>query len=468
MHEAKRGWDGVRFLAVYCALLYLIPAALIFRPIGAAGTPAALWAMVGLLIWLCGRAAHLVPSARNPVAGAMGAFIAAVVASYGWGMTTGWYSPAGIQGATDDLYDLIPATPGQLREAMISAADRGLLAVAAWSGVVVMVLASLRTWMSIQLFLRVLVLIGTVIACIGIIQFLTGLDIAAYIHIPGLAANTEFGAPLERSVLRRVQATAIHPIEYGVVMAALFPLALHRAIFSAGRLSAWLQAVAIGLAAMLSVSRSAVLVMAVALFVMFSGWSRRWRVRASIAFPIAVVGLRLLVPGLVGTIVSMWRNLFADTSTTGRTSDYGVLLNLFQGSPILGRGHFTFVPRYYRIVDNQLLVSLVELGTVGFAALVLLFACAWFAARGARRRSPSPEFRHLGLALSGSIAGIFVSFVTFDAFGYAMASGTAFLLIGVAGAVWQVSRDEQVSSQKGVNCHVDAAEPAKEEEVIHE
>jgi len=434
----------MRFLVVYCLLLYLVPAALIVKPIGAAGTPAALWAMIGLLWWLCARVGGLVPGAGgNPVVLALAGFGIAVLASYAWGMTTGWYSPAGIQGSTDDVYDLVRATPEELRTVMLNAADRGLLALAAWVGVVLMCLTALRTWAAIDRMVAWIVGVGTVVALLGILQFFTGFDISRVIHIPGLSANTVFGEVQERSVLRRVAATAIHPIEFGVVMGSIFPLALHRAVFSTRRWRAWAQVAAIGTGAMMSVSRSAVLVMGVALVILFVGWPGLWRRRALVIVPLSVVALPLLVPGLLGTIRSMWTNLFVDTSTAGRTGDYGVVLNLFADSPVLGRGHYTFVPRYYRIIDNQFLVSLVELGLVGFAALLVLMVSGVLAARGARLRSTAPEHRHLGLALSASLAGAFTSFATFDAFGYAMVSGTTFLLLGVTGAAWQVARAHQ-------------------------
>ncbi len=81
--------------------------------------------------------------------------------------------------------------------------------------------------------------------------------------------------------------------------------------------------------------------------------------------PVAVVGLRLAIPGLVGTLYSLFSNLQNDPSVSGRTSDYAVVLGLFDQHAILGRGLFTFVPRYYRILDNQYLMILVELGVVG-------------------------------------------------------------------------------------------------------
>ncbi len=162
---------------------------------------------------------------------------------------------------------------------------------------------------------------------------------------------------ISRSVVNRVSSTATHPIEFGVTMAALLPLTLHHSLHARGdgrSLRAWIPTVLICAAIPMSVSRSGILVAAVAVLVLFLGWPRGWRLRALIVLPFAAVGMRLLAPGLLGTIGSLFANLDADPSVSGRTDDYAVILGLFAENPIFGRGLFTFVPRYYRILDNQL------------------------------------------------------------------------------------------------------------------
>jgi len=434
--------DAASFLAVYATLLFAIPSQLIFRPLGAAGTPAAVWGMLGLLWWICCRAGGLIGNERSPVRWALLAFACCILASYANGMAHGWYSPSNIQGVTDDLYDLVPASLEEIRAKMMTAADRGLLGLMTWAGVVLVSVDGLRSWRQLDRVVGWLVKLAAVVALVGIIQFFTGLQIERLYHIPGLSANEDFGAVLGRSVLRRVQATASHPIEFGVVMAAMFPLALHRALH-AGRRIAWVAPGLVGASATMSVSRSAILTLGVGGVVLLAGWPRVWRVNALTVAPFLVVGLRLLIPGLVGTIISLWTNLSNDPSTAGRTGDYTVVLGLYTDHPFLGRGHLTFVPRYYRIVDNQILVSLVELGAVGLFAMLTLFATAYLCARGVRLRASTSEHRHLGLALAASLAGLVVSFATFDAFGFPMVAGLTFLLIGLAGAAWQAARREQ-------------------------
>ena len=192
----------------------------------------------------------------------------------------------------------------------------------------------------------------------------------------------------------------------------------------------------------MSVSRSAVIVVGVSFIVLLIGWPRSWRIRALIVMPFAVVGLRLAVPGLVGTLVSLFRNLLNDPSISGRTSDYAVLFDVIGDNPLLGRGLFTFVPRYYRIVDNQYLVFAVELGIIGLLVMMAFLAVSFFQSFAAHRRARESTSRDVSLAVSAAVAGVLVSFVTFDALGFPMAAGLMMLLVGLAGACWRLATVE--------------------------
>ena len=298
---------------------------------------------------------------------------------------------------------------------------------------------------------RWLTTIAAFVAALGIVQYFTGLSIAGWYRIPGLVANYHFGAVDSRSVVR-VYSTANHPIEFGVVMAGVFPLALHRTISSPRSKLAWLATVTLAIAIPISVSRSAVVVVVVALAVLFLSWPSQWRRRFLGVLPVALAALRLALPGVLGTITSLFTNLGNDPSVSGRTDDYKIVLRVYSENPLFGRGLFTFVPRYYRILDNQLLMTLLELGAVGSAAVVILAIVAFACARGTRRRAGhDPEHAHLGLAISAAIAGVVSSYATFDVWGFPMTAGLTFILFGLAGAAWQIAQDQQPAADRAVD-----------------
>lgn len=431
--------DAATFLIVYCGFLLLIPSRLVVGPIGSAGAPASLWGMLGLLWWVCACIAGHIRGAKSPIRWAISILICAVLASYASAMAHGWYAPPDIRQVTDFEYDVVPPTPGEITEKMISAADRGLLALAGWIGVALVAADGLRSWAQIDRLVKWLVRLGVLVALLGIFQFFTGTNISGLFSIPGLQARADFGAVDARSILNRVSATAIHPIEFGVVIAAILPLSLHRSIYARRSVIGWIPTIILGVAIPMAVSRSAIVVMAVASLVVFIGWPWRWRTRALLILPLAAVALRGLIPGLLGTILALFTNLSTDPSTTGRTDDYLVVLPIFADNPWLGRGMFTFVPQYYRTLDNQLLISLLELGAIGLTVMLGVFATGYFCARGAILRTDHAEHRHFALVISASIAGVVLSYVTFDVLTFPMAAGLTFILLGLAGAAWQVA-----------------------------
>jgi hypothetical protein len=429
------------FVGVYVALLLLIPSRLVVGPLGGVGQPATLWGLLGALWWVCSSIGGLRSRApRNPVLVMLGVLAASITLAYVAGMSTGWYAPADIRGATDDVYDLVPSSVGEIHAVMISAANRGLIAATAWIGIALILVTGLRSARDVERVVRWIVAAGAVLATVGVIQFFTGLRIDGWFKLPGLTTWSEFGAVDTRSVVRRVYAMANHPIEFGVVLGAIFPLALHRALFDRSRRSTY-SAIVIGFAAALSISRSAILVAAAALLVLFVGWPPRWRLRFLAAAPFALIGVRLVAPGVVGTLRSLFSNADTDPSVAGRTDDYAVALRVFAENPVFGRGLFTFVPRYYRILDNQLLMIALELGVVGLVAFVGLVTASVLGALGARRRFRKDADRHVALALAAAVAGISVSYVTFDTWGFPMAAGLSFVLFGTAGAALRVSTD---------------------------
>lgn len=437
------------FVCCYVVLLLGIPSVLIFGPLGSPGTPANILGLAILLWWIAGTI-----GGHNAVRGitgyrvVVGLFAATVLGSYGAAMASGWYSPPSLRSGISDYTLMVPSVT-ELAAVQISAADRGLIAVAAWLGITLLAAEGLRSWADLELVVKWLTLLGAYMAVLGLVQYLTGLSIASLYTFPGLTANSDFGSVASRSVLNRVSATAAHPIEFGVIMAAVLPLALHRTVHEWGNRWALLPTVLIAVSAGLSVSRSAVLSIVVALAVMFAGWPGAWRKRSLLLLPFAVVAMRVAFPGLLGTLYALFANLDADPSISGRTKDYDAVSMLWSDHPLMGRGFFTLVPQFYRILDNMYLLLLVEVGIIGLAAALVLFVTAFLSARAARSRALDPRSRHLALSLSASLAGLLLALGTFDALVFSMTAGMLFLLMGMAAATWRITCVERKRARDG-------------------
>lgn len=427
------------FVAAYAVLLLCVPTRLIVGPIGAPGTPANLLAIAGLLWWSCSMVGGL-GTVRGPTLPrlAFGLLAATVLLSYAMGNLRGWSQPADIHQRSDRLWE--EANVAQVTDIISSAADRGLLAFAGWAGVYLLASEGMRSWAQLERLVDWIVRAAAVVAALAVLQYFTGMNVAAYLRIPGLVGITDFGNALSRSELNRVVVTSAHPIELGVVMAALLPLALHRALREPRAPWPWLPVALTGVAALMSVSRSAIVVAGVAFVVLFVGWPMKRRLVAVVLSVPLALALRAALPGLLGTIRSLFTGLEGDPSVTGRTDDYPLVFRLIEQRPLHGQGLFTFVPMVYRTVDNQILVLLLEVGVVGTAAFVLLFLVSQLSAWAPRLRRLDAQKQHLGLTISASLAGIVTSFLTFDALSFRQAAGLTFLLLGMAGAVYHLTR----------------------------
>lgn len=427
------------FVCCYVVLLLCIPTRLVVGAIGAPGTPANLFGIVGLIWWTCALAGGLIiRKGLSPTRVCIGLFVVCVLASYAAGHALGWYQPADIHQSTDRRWT--SADVRQVTEILSSASDRGLLYVAGWVGVVLVTADGIRSWRELDRVITVIVGATTFVASLGIVQYFTGQNLAAYLNLPGLTGLIEFGDALSRSDLNRIVSTSAHPIELGVVMSSVLPLALHRSLHAESRL-AWVPTVLIATASLMSVSRSAVVVAAVAFLILFVSWPWRWRISALLILPFAAVIGRAVLPGLLGTVQSLFRGIENDPSIAGRTADYELVSRLFAERPLLGQGMSTFVPSVYRTIDNQMLGMLLQLGVFGTVAFLLLVLVSIVVAWKPRMLGMSSERRHLGVAVSASLAAIITSYVTFDAWGFRHVAGLTFLFIGLAGAIWHLSRD---------------------------
>jgi O-antigen ligase len=407
--------DATGALTGYVVLLLGVPAGLVFEPLGAAGTPAQILAL-GLLVWWCAVRLGLPAGRRDPqpVRRALLFFAAAVLASY------------------------IAANTRSLPGVELRAADRGLLSLCAWLGLVLVLTDGVPTRSRLDTLLRRLVIGGAIVASVGIVQFYTGFNLVKYIQIPGLTMNSSVGLVLERGDFRRPAATATHPIELGVVLAMLLPVAIHYSLYGQGsRRRRWLSTVLIAAALPLTLSRSALLGGAVVLLMLLPTWPTDRRRRSYLVLAGAVVLMYLTVPGMLGTFRNLITGFAGDSSTTSRTGSYSVAESYIAQSPVFGRGFGTFLPVYH-ILDNQYLMTTIEAGIVGVVALLVLLLTGVFTARGVRRRVGDPATRDLAQSLAASAAVAVCTFATYDELSFPMSTGLTFLVLGAVGALWKL------------------------------
>ena len=421
-------FDVVTLLTVYAFLLMVIPSSLVVGSFGAAGAPATLFAVVLLGWYLLARLhpALGLDRERQPVRLAAVFLGCAIIAAY------------------------VSANRVAMPVLQENGADRGLISLAGWLGVLLLAADGIDRADRLAALLRRIVAGATAMAVVGLLEFFTGLNITKYISIPGLTVHAQLTDLLSRDGLVRAMATAAQPLEFAAVLAMSLPLAIHQARFAspAQRVRRWLQVALIAGAMPMTVSRSAVLGLAVTGLVLFPTWPKRDRYRGYLVLLVSIGLMWLAKPRILSSFGGLFGQIGTDGSSTSRTGAYSAAVPFITQHPWLGHGFQTFFPQTYFFVDNQYLTSLIETGVVGAAALLALFATGWCNARRARRAAAGTQARDLAQCLAASVAAAAVSFATFDALSFSIASGLCFLLLGCVGAAWRLARARPARSDE--------------------
>ncbi|MGW0748057.1 O-antigen ligase family protein [Streptomyces sp. NPDC002587] len=410
--------DSSRLLTGYLALAFFIPSNLTLPGMGGVGTPANVFALLGLFwylaAWLTGR---IRPAAGTRLPRVVMCLLAlAVLASY-----------------------LANATRASSHKELLGA-DRGLIGLLVWVSLVVLVSAGIHDRGRLDVLLRRAVVMGSVVAAIGYYDFFTATNIADHISIPGLKSSVAQITTLDRGSFTRPRSTTAQPLEFGGMLAILLPFAVQQAFDPVRRhLSRWRRwgpVALMGGALPLTVSRTSIIGALIVILVMVPRWKpqRRWTAIGLLLGSVAC--FKVVVPGLIGTITTLFGSFLtnSDSSTQARTVKYSAILPYLGERPLAGRGFGTFIPELYFFTDNQYMLTLAEMGLLGLLALLLLFLTGIHQGGAIRRLARSESDRELGQAFFASALVSLVISATFDALSFPMFAGMFFLTIAAGGS----------------------------------
>lgn len=413
------GADGVTVLTVYLVALTCIPSRLVLGPLGGAGSPAGVLGLGCLAWWIWDRARRPEPDGDGfqPVRWAFILMAFAFLASF------------------------VAAMVRPIVGAEFSGAQLGMVLLAGWGGVLLVAHDGIPSTERLHVLLRRVVAAGGAMAALGIAQFVTGQPLVDGISIPGLASNHSLFGLTEREGFTRPSGMATHPIEYGAVITMILPLALALAVSDTTRNSVrrWFPVLVLAIAVPLSISRSALLSAVVGCLTIAVSWPPATRRVAAAAAAVMVVGVYVSVPGMLGSLLGLFTNIGGDSSALSRTGSYPIAFEFVEKSPLFGRGFSTFLPNY-RILDNQFLGLLIEVGIVGVASFVGLILAAFVGLLRTRRHLDDELSRQAAQGLAAAVAAGTASFAVFDGLSFPMSAGLFFLLVGLAGAAVRLGR----------------------------
>ena len=415
--------SSVNFGRIFIFLLFVCPSPYVVAALGGSASPAMLIGLVMLGWWAITRITNSVSAAhtRQPTRISTYLLIGSVFAS-----------------SAAAFARVLPPEEAQ-------APLRGISIVLSIAGVALFFADGLRNRNDIEKIVAALVLGGTFVGIIGLLQFATGNDIAPFLKLPGLSAVNDFTFISERNGLPRVSGTAYHPIEYAVVLCVIWPFALRNAVMNwtkKGRLVSLLPFIIISAALPTALSRTSVIALGAIIGTIWFTWSARRRLRFIMSVSFGVSLLFIFAPQVPKVLIELFTKANEDISISTRTEDYTKAAEFIRASPFFGRGIKTFDPGRYFFLDNQYLLSLIETGIIGMTALLVFFIVAITLGRNVKHTARDPFLSELGQCCASSLFAILLCFATFDTMSFPMITFTSTLIIGLVSALWRVNRFE--------------------------
>lgn len=214
----------------------------------------------------------------------------------------------------------------------------------------------------------------------------------------------------------------VGPTEHGLAVTTMLSMALPFAIVglmdarNLTRKAAYAAAATLILAAALSTERKTGVVVPAVVLLFLAIYRTRDLLRL---WPLALVlaaAIHVAAPGALGTINELGGGTLQTDSSIGRTSDYVAITPDFVTRPLLGFGFGSLdvaKPDTYRILDNEYLGQLLQVGLIGAAAYLAVIAAAIALAHRAIR-SGDPQRAGPALAAGAAAAGYAVASALFD------------------------------------------------------
>lgn len=243
------------------------------------------------------------------------------------------------------------------------------------------------------------------------------------------------------------------PLELATMMCTALPLALVGVMRGTGsRVSRvlYLIACALVIAGAIATYRKSSLIIPAVLIGLLAAFRPRRALRLLPLGLILFVMVHALAPGVIGSIVEQLSpSRFASVGTTAhRTSGYEAIRPLVWSRPAFGQGYGSYNANVLRILDSQILMSLIETGVLGLLSYLSMMVTTVLTARTVfRRRSSDQAWMALGLGI-GAVAFLVSSFL-YDAMSFPHGP-YIFLLFAALVSVLYVEQRERRSRRPSV------------------
>jgi O-antigen ligase/polysaccharide polymerase Wzy-like membrane protein len=234
--------------------------------------------------------------------------------------------------------------------------------------------------------------------------------------LPGVTPPADIGT-YDSIGRKTIVGPTIHPLAAAMMLSLVLPFAVMGLLRTEDRRAKVFYAVAAALmigAAAATQRKTAFIVPAICLVVLTAYRPRMLLKRAPLGVLLAV-GIAVAAPGaLAGVVDQLKPSAFTGVLTTqDRISDYDAIRPEVVNHPLFGRGYDSFDQKRYRILDNQYLTLVVNVGILGVLGYLGIMLSAFLLAHRCAR-SYDPDRAWFGPAAASAVIGLTIGSALLD------------------------------------------------------
>lgn len=286
-------------------------------------------------------------------------------------------------------------------------------------------------------FARLITCFAALSAVGTVIEYRTGHDLFADLAkiFPGAHVSHQGAAGAIPGARTSYAGPTLHGLADATLLATSVPFAMMLFVDARETRSRWLY----GLALLVLIAgcvatqeKTAIILLAIAVAVTVCYRPRRFA-RYWPLLIVAVVVVKFAAPHSISELIYQFKDVNRSNSTSGRTTDYPAV-SPFLGSEILfGRGYGSYDPHKYRILDNQMLDFLIEIGFAGTLAYAAVIFSPLISVHR-RIRRPRAFDDELLVAVAAGCIGYFISSFLYDTFAFRQGPYVFFFFAALAAA----------------------------------
>jgi hypothetical protein len=267
-------------------------------------------------------------------------------------------------------------------------------------------------------FVKLMVVLATITALGLIIEYRMGYnafyDLSKHV-LPGVTPPEDLGT-YDSIGRKTIVGPTTHPLAAAMMLSLVLPFALVGALSSPERRSRALYGLAAALmlgGAMATQRKTAFVVPSIAI-VALTCYRPRMMVKLAPLCVVVFVMIHVAAPGALGGVVQLKPSAFTGVLTTqDRVNDYDAIVPEIVEHPLIGRGYESYDQKRYRILDNQYLTLIVNVGMLGVLGYLGIMASAFYLAHRCSR-SRDPNIAWFGVPAAVAILGITIGSALLD------------------------------------------------------